>query len=511
MAQPFVPLLTTNLKGWLSARGFWMVTVAALFPLVLTGAWVATHQGDVATQDLTWNVTGPITEGDAVEFTAVVQNTGGSSVGTFNASIAVGRVFGATLRPDATTTVEIDGLAPGERRTINLSWVAKPGVFFALADADSQDVIGEIDEFNNQEPKPIVVNYARPDPSAGPTAPENLTGGANATTEVALSVARVEMPENPKVGENVTIRAVAANAGPGEATNATLTVRVGRLFGATLVPFREQSENVVVPPGGEASVEVVWPAQEGAFWVEAFVRTGGEQLDADGADNHRAEPVVVNPEAADDLTPPEPPEKLTIKEFYIEILSLLHVRILIPFIALFYAAGVLSDERERGTLAYLLTRPVQRWIIPLTKFVASFAVASVAVSIGIVATFALLFGATPSGDIGFLTTPLLVSLLSLFAYGAFFILLGVVVDRPYLVGAAFVIGWETVAAIFVPWVRNLTISQHLLNAIGGWRLDQGVQVLPEGDSVRAVWVLLIAGVGFLAASAYVMRRREFDV
>src|SRR3989304_404237 len=62
--------------------------------------------------------------------------------------------------------------------------------------------------------------------------------------------------------------------------------------------------------------------------------------------------------------------------------SLLNLCLLLaPIIALTVGAGAIAGERERGTLAYLLSQPIERWELLLGKFaglVASIALATVA-------------------------------------------------------------------------------------------------------------------------------------
>ena len=512
MTAPLIPLLATNLRAWLSARGFVMVVVASLVPLLLTGAWVVTHRADLAADDLTWTPQ-EFREGDNVTFSATVRNAGGTNVDSFNATVAIGTVFNGRFLQTAGETVEVEPLAPGATRQITLQWTAQPGVYYAFVDVDpiGEDKIAEVDEFNNQLPVPFAVGYRSPGADEAPAAPANLTGGPNATGVADVSV-EIVLPATFSADNATTIEARVRNDGPAAVENASVTLRIGRTFFGRFSPTQTLTENVSLESGASRTFSLEWTAQEGAYWAEAFVNAS-DVADADAADNHAARAFTVDPVVGPDATPPKPPEKVTIKEFYLQVLSLLHLRILIPFIGLFYAAGVITDERERGTLAYILTRPVPRWTIPVAKFVASYVVAAIAITLGIVGTYLVLFGTVPAGsDVGFLTTPILMSLLALFVYGAFFVLLGTLVERPYLVGVAFVIGWETVAGSFVPWVRNITLSQHLLNAIALWPLDKGLQWVPEGpEGLRALRVILIAAVAFLVASAIVMKRREFEL
>ena len=46
-----------------------------------------------------------------------------------------------------------------------------------------------------------------------------------------------------------------------------------------------------------------------------------------------------------------------------------------PFVALFYGTSLIADEVENKTITYLLTRPVQKYMITIGKFLAYFLVA----------------------------------------------------------------------------------------------------------------------------------------
>lgn len=509
VGSPLYTLLKSNLRAWLGAKGFWLVAAAALLPLVLTGAWVSAHRADVAVTDLRIE-TDELTEGDVARFSATVQNVGDQRVGAFNFSLAVGEVAGGRLFASGSETLAIEALEPGESRDITLEWNATGGVVYVLANVDAEDVIGERDEFNNQKAEPIAV--ARRAPTTMPTPPPGLAGDANATTEADLVVSALGRPDELRAGEDATFTVDVTNRGTEDAT-ADVTLRIQRFVTGRYVPAQTTTQTLTLAAGETRTVELAWTVLEGAFAQEAFAIPGAGARDVAAQDNHHAEGFVVNPVVTDDMRPPAPEERITIKLFYLQVLELLHLRILLPLIALFYAAGVIADEKERGSLPYMLTRPVPRWLIPLTKFAASFLVASLATVVGVVLTYLFLFGTTAEGgDIGFLTTPLLASLLTLFVYGALFILLGVLVERPYLIGILIVLGWENVAPLLVPWVANLTLTQHIGNALAGWRLDQGLQWLPEGeDAMRALWILLAVGVGFLVAASLQMRRREFQV
>lgn len=518
-------ILGINFRNWASGRGLVLVVAAAFFPLLLTGAWVLTHQADVAAADITWSPS-ELVEGQNITFHATFRNTGGIATGPFNASLSVGQVFGNALRPDATNTTTIDDLAPGATVTRDLPWVAKAGVYWVLPYADSEQAIGEREETNNQKPTPLLVKYATPDASAAPRGPADLGGDQNNTNATATDLVVQSLDfdaSGAKPGQPVTLRATFANNGATTIEGAVAVLRTGRGLGQNLFPNPgDTTRTLNLTPGQSETLEFTWDAQAGAFWAEATIKAPATARDTDVPNNRRAAPLVVQPEFPADLKAPEPPEKATIKEFYLQVLVLVYLPILVPLVALFYAAGVLADDRESGNLTYLLTRPLSRWSIPVSKFLAGTAVAAAAMIAGLVLTYALLLGFGNAGDIGFLTTPLLVALVALVAYGALFTVLGVLVDRPYLVGVAFVLGWEVLAGAFLPWVSGLTVRDHVMRMIcqplpdggcdlsKGWAFTEGVQWVPtDPGALGAMTLLLGAAVVLVVASAVAMKRKEF--
>ena len=512
-------LFATNFKSWIGARGFIMVIAAAMVPLLLTGAWVATHQVDVAATSVTWSPT-PAVEGTPINITATFENKGRFDVGRFNATLTVGRVSGSRLVAEETTTTNVEGLKAGATTTLVLEWTPTPGYFVVLADADAQDALTELEEFNNQRPEWLEVHYVEPGRELGPKAPENLTGGGPTGDLAVTNVTWTPVSIVP--GSSANLTATIQNLGSSAVQDANLTFRVGQVFGDQLFENQGVQRNISLGPGETTNVTFEWRnVPSGVFWAQAFLNSTGVASETNVTNNHVTEPFLVHLIVPPEAKFPDPPEKVTIKRFYVDVIGLLQIRILIPFIAIFYAAGVIADERDKGNLTYLLTRPVQRWLLPITKFVAGFAAASVAVGIGILLTFFLLLGTPEGKDIGFLVTPLLISLVSLLVYGCVFILVSVTFDRPYLVGLALV-AWEWLVqvgelfevegrSVVAPWVKNVTLSFHLGNAFEGWKLDSGVQWLPEGSGVEALRNVVLAAAAALILAAVIVRRREFDV
>jgi hypothetical protein len=528
MTKPFTALLSTSFRNWIGAKGFWLVALAAIVPMILTGAWAGTHRAELAAGTPTWGASTPL-EGQNITITVPIKNIGGVSVGAFNATVAVGEVSGNNFSVFAENSTRINGLNPGASKDLKLSWTAVAGQWYVFAQADTNTEIGQVDITHDQRIVPLAVDYPLENQSQAPL-PQTNTSGNDAGAPIDLSVAVSPGGSFTVLDAQHTWNATVTNVGSTTANDITLYLRTGSVFGNNMTSVLA-SKNLSIAslgPGQSASVTVTATPATGTYWTQADVAPGTQHpLDRSKLDASVA--YSVNPTVPPSVEPPASsiPTKATIKNFYLQVLGDLYLRLLIPFVALFYAAGIITDEKERGNLTYILTRPVDRWVVPVVKFVAGFAVAGIAIVIGVSGTYLILFQATPAGkDVGFFTTPLLASLLALFAYGSFFTVLGVFFERPYLWGVAYIIGWEAIVSNFVQWIGDhLSINHTIGTALGGWAVDQGVQWLPQGithganatspivvsDAVHAVEYLIVASFVFLVVAGYWMKKREFDV
>ena len=66
-----------------------------------------------------------------------------------------------------------------------------------------------------------------------------------------------------------------------------------------------------------------------------------------------------------------------------------------PLTALLYASGMIQDEVEEQTLTYLLMRPLPRWALYLTRFVATLLTTTLLVRAGAVALYLAIYAGTP--------------------------------------------------------------------------------------------------------------------
>lgn len=525
MAGATKVLIRENFGKWFRTRGFLMVLAVALVPGALTAAWVGTHNADMAVTDLSFSPQ-DLTAGDNVTIQATIENVRNKAVDPFDVTIRVGFYEqpggGAVRWRDVhNETVRIDGLAPREERLVTTTWTTQPGSFQVEVLVDLlEEKVPEVENLNNYRVTQMVVAYQSFRPDLPPPAPaSNETNSTLPDAEVHLTALRQE-PNQLFQDDNVTFHVSVVNDGPDAVTNATLTFQLYRLSATgnpTSIEF-DQDETVALEPGAEQTYTFRVDRIAGGLYAAAAF------LDASAASATDAEGNNVLVQQLDvqrRLIWEEPEEGATAKNFYRnEVLLPLHFTLLVPLIGLFFAGGALHDERSRGNLIYLLTRPVPRWSLPLTRFATGFAVALVAVLIGILVTYVLLLG-TPRTDATYLWWPLVFGVLVLLVYSAVFTLLGVVTDRPYLVGLLYVLGFETLVLagrrilvngqpLVQDWVLNLSLMNWIQRAFTGWDPNAGFTLLPQGDeAVRAFLVLVGIAIVSLIGAMYAVQRRQF--
>lgn len=515
MEGPVPVLFKDALRDWFSGKGFVLVVLAATLPLILTGAWAFTHEGDLQARSL--EAPDNVTQGQPVTFTGTIVNSGESAIGEFNATIVVGQAVpgqdgSAQLQPIQQNTTTIPGLSSGETVDLSLDWTpTRAGVFWIAIQADSENTVPESEEFNNQKVQPIVVRVPEPDPEDGPQEPGGLTGDETATRTVDLAIRSLEFsPSDPAPRNQTTVTAIVANDGNRTVNGANATIRVGTMQAERLRATASDTRSLTLEPGETARLEVDFTAQQGVMWAQAHVQPPNGTKEANASDNERSESLTVNPKLGPNAAPPDPPDRLTLVDFYRNTLTQLHLKLVVPLIALFYMGGVVTEDRRKGALDYLLTRPIPRWTIPASRFAAGLAVGGLAVAAGVLATYPVLYGAGET-SLALVAAPLILSLVALFVYGALFVLLGVLVDRPFLWGIGFVVGWETLAGFFLPWVGNLTLAHHLQNVMDAWwPFGPGEPLTPTVTATEpTLWGLLLAGIVMIGLAGTAMRRREF--
>jgi ABC-2 type transport system permease protein len=192
---------------------------------------------------------------------------------------------------------------------------------------------------------------------------------------------------------------------------------------------------------------------------------------------------------------------------------------LVPLTALLYGAGMIQDEIEEQTLTYLLMRPLPRWALYVTKYLATLLWTSVLTAVCTTVTYVAVYWGTDDfwGRIlpGRVLEASALLALSLASYVALFGCLSLFTRRSLIAGIAYVAVFEGLLANLDFVARRLTVMYYFrvlsLRWIGlnvaDWKID--LDTAPGTDA--CVWTLLGASVILTALAAVTFAGGEFRV
>lgn len=132
----------------------------------------------------------------------------------------------------------------------------------------------------------------------------------------------------------------------------------------------------------------------------------------------------------------------------------LGLAVVLPLTALIVGSSVLGLEIDDGTITHLLTKPLPRSEIVLSKLCVAWLVTTVAVGVPL-AVSALIAG-SPGLAAGLVAGTLLGSL----AYTALFLALSLITKRPVAVGLVYIMLWENLLVGFVDGAKVFSVQQH---------------------------------------------------
>ena len=128
-------------------------------------------------------------------------------------------------------------------------------------------------------------------------------------------------------------------------------------------------------------------------------------------------------------------------ELGVELMSNLGFTIVVPIVALVFAAAAFGDLKEDGTLVYLWLRPMDRWPVVVGAWLAS---ATVSLPLTLVPLTVAAFIANVGSDLVWATV--LACVVGNLAYSAVFMLLGLLTKNSVVWGIGYILIWEGLVA-----------------------------------------------------------------
>jgi ABC-2 type transport system permease protein len=183
--------------------------------------------------------------------------------------------------------------------------------------------------------------------------------------------------------------------------------------------------------------------------------------------------------------------------FYSDLVQQLFVPTVAALVSLVFGVSAFGDEREDGTILYLVATPQGRLRLVLAKVSAAWSAALLLLvpSLIVSAALSLRHGLT-AGLIGW---PLLGVVLASLAYCAASVLLSLYTTRPVVIGVLYILLWEGSIATFAASAAKLSISAYGRAFVG--------RVLPQAAApVSGTFVAGVVLVAVAATTAWIAAR-----
>lgn len=203
----------------------------------------------------------------------------------------------------------------------------------------------------------------------------------------------------------------------------------------------------------------------------------------------------------------------SLQDAYVMLSSIIVYRLLALAAAIF-ATAVISQEVEQKTIVYLLTRPVPRPVLLLSRLLAAVTVVALIACLSAVATSYSIFGRWSD----LLSRDLVALIAGAFAYTALFTFVSLMLNRAMIFCLIFAFGWEA-AVPNMPGDTYLLSVNSYVTAIGQHPSPGGPENILEKlggltsintISVGTAWTILILLVAFcLIAGAWWFRHFEY--
>ena len=210
---------------------------------------------------------------------------------------------------------------------------------------------------------------------------------------------------------------------------------------------------------------------------------------------------------------------------FIMMVEKVHINVLAPLLALFFATMLVGEDAEGQTMPYMLTRPIPRSAWVLGRYVAYLVIASAILCTSIALTFG---GCTALSELHFNRADLTlmlhymgVSIAGLAGAGALTVMLGAMVKRPIVLSVVLLYGWQSAATAVPGLIDFFTIKKYvqaLLPVLAEQRDNEQIKTLLGSVNkdmiyiapLKALITLSIIITVFLSITIITVRMREYS-
>ncbi|MEU9454709.1 ABC transporter permease [Streptomyces sp. NPDC048277] len=168
-----------------------------------------------------------------------------------------------------------------------------------------------------------------------------------------------------------------------------------------------------------------------------------------------------------------------------DLLGGLALATMVPLIGVIAGTGAIGPEIDDGSVVYLLSKPIKRPTIIMTKLIVAIAVTMVFSALPTLIAGFILNGNGQQIAVAYTVAALVASI----AYAALFLLLGTVSRHAVVFGLVYALVWEALFGSLVPGARTLSVQQWSLAVA---HKVTGGELVTSDVSLTTATVLLIA-------------------
>jgi ABC-2 type transport system permease protein len=183
------------------------------------------------------------------------------------------------------------------------------------------------------------------------------------------------------------------------------------------------------------------------------------------------------------------------------VLHGLGIAVVLPVVALIVGAGVLGSEIDDGTVVHILSKPIPRWQIILSKLAVAVGVTALTVGVPLYAA-GVLAESVPLG-----LSLAAAAAIGALAYSAIFLALSLVTRRPVLLGLVYILLWEGLLSGLVRGTRVLSIQHYVVALADKWGSSPLLETTVSVPIAIAMTAVIAVGFTLLAID----RLRSFSV
>ncbi|NSC22647.1 ABC transporter permease [Streptomyces albus subsp. chlorinus] len=173
-----------------------------------------------------------------------------------------------------------------------------------------------------------------------------------------------------------------------------------------------------------------------------------------------------------------------------ELLGGFALATLVPLIGVIAGTGAIGPEIDDGSVVYLLSKPVPRPTVIVTKFLVATGVTALFSAVPVLVAGFVLNGNSQQIAVAYALAAAVASV----AYSALFLLLGTVSRHAVVIGLAYALIWEALIGSLVAGAKTLSVQQWAL-ALGEKVAGGGADVSSSVGLPVAVVLLLVVTVG----------------